>query len=106
MITNTKTTLNLAQKWQLLKTAVSSCFSSKTKKLYWYDCQFYYKKKGADLYCVDFNMQVGLVQQNEILKGRIVKKLVGFRVKEFPKKVLDNGIFYFKINAYLGHFSK
>lgn len=106
MIINIKPTSKLAQKWQLIKTAVSSCFSSTPKKLHWYDCQFYYKKKGADLYCVDFNMQIGLVKQNEILKSRIVKKLVGFRVKEFPKKVLDNGTFYFKINAYLGHFSK
>ncbi len=106
MNTDTKETSNLAQKWQLLKTAVSSCFSSKPKKLHWYDCQFYYKKKGADLYCVDFNMQVGLVNQNEILKGRVVKKLVGFRVKDFPKKLLDNGVFYFKVNSYLGRFSK
>jgi len=106
MITDKKQTLNLAKKWQLLKTAVSSCFSSKSKKLHWYDCQFYYKKKGADMYCVDFNIQVGFVEQNEILKGRRVRKLVGFRVEELPKKVLDNGVFYFKINAYLGHFSK
>lgn len=86
--------------------SVSSCFSSKQKKLHWYDCQFYYKKKGADMYIVDFNTQVGLVNQKDILKARIIKKLVGSRVSEFPKKVLDNGVFYFKINAYLGHFSK
>ena len=80
MFTNTKQTLNLAQKWQLIKTAVSSCFSSKQNKLHWYDCQFYYKKKGADMYIVDFNTQVGLVNQKDILKARIVKKLVGSRV--------------------------
>lgn len=106
MNTSTRLFLKFKHKWQLLITAVSSCFSSKSKKLHWYDCQFYYKKKGADSYCVDFNMQIGLLKQNEILKGRIVKKLVGFRVRKFPKKVLDNGVFYFKINAYLGHFSK
>lgn len=86
--------------------AVSSCFSRKPKKLYWYDCQFFYKKKGADMYIVDFNSQVGFLEQKDILNARKVKKLTGFRVKEFPKKVLDNGNFYFKINAYLGHFSK
>jgi hypothetical protein len=86
--------------------AVSSCFSSKPPKLHWYDCQFYYKKKGADMYCVDFNLQVGFVNQKDILNGRKVKKLTGYRVEEFPKKVLDNGLFYFKINAYLGQFSK
>lgn len=106
MNTNIKTTANLAKKWQLLKTAVSSCFYSKTQKLYWYDCQFYYKKKGADLYCVDFNAQVGFVNQKDILNARKVKKLTGYRIKEFPKRVLDNGNFYFKINSYLGHFSK
>ena len=106
MFTNTKQTLNLAQKWQLIKTAVSSCFSSKQTKLHWYDCQFYYKKKGADLYCVDFNAQVGLVNQKDILNARKVKRLTGYRIKEFPKRVLDNGNFYFKINSYLGHFSK
>ena len=103
---NTKLTLNLKQRWQLLKTAVNRCFSPKPKKLHWYDCQFYYKKKGADLYCVDFNCQVGFINPNEILKCRKVKKLVGSRIENLPKRVLDNGDFYFKINSYLGRFSK
>jgi hypothetical protein len=85
---------------------VSSCFSSKQQKLYWYDCQFFYKKKGADMYIVDFNLQVGFKEQKDILNTRKVKKLAGYRVSKFPKKVLDNGDFYFKINAYLGHFAK
>ena len=79
MIINTKQTFNLKLKWQLIKTAVSSCFSSKPKKLHWYDCQFYYKKKGADLYCVDFNAQVGFVNQKDILNARKVKKINGLQ---------------------------
>ena len=75
-------------------------------KLHWYDCQFFYKKKGADSYCVDFNTQVGLVNQKDILNVRTVKKLTGYRIKKFPKRVLDNGDFYFKINSYLGYFKK
>lgn len=98
--------LKLKTKILLLQTYVSSCFSSKPKKYYWYDCQFFYKQKGADMYCVDFNTQIGLVNQKDILNGRLVKKLTGYRVSEFPKKLLENGVFYFKINAYLGHFSK
>lgn len=96
----------LKTKIHLLQSYVNSCFSPKPPKLHWYDCQFYYKKKGADMYCVDFNLQVGFVNQKDILNGRKVKKLTGYRVGEFPKKVLDNGLFYFKINAYLGQFSK
>ena len=96
----------LKTKILLLQTYVSSCFSSKPTKLHWYDCQFFYKKKGADMYIVDFNIQVGFVEQKDILNARKVKKLIGYRVAEFPKKVLDNGVFYFKINAYLGQFSK
>lgn len=98
--------LKLKTKILLLQTYVSRCFSSKTKKYYWYDCQFFYKQKGADLYCVDFNMQIGLTNQNEILKCREVKKLVGYRIEALPKKLLKNGVLYFKINAYLGQFSK
>ena len=96
----------LKTKIHLLQSYVSSCFSSKPKKYHWYDCQFFYKQKGADLYCVDFNMQIGLLKQNEILKDRIVKKTIGFRIEALPKKLLKNGVFYFKINAYLGQFSK
>ncbi len=58
------------------------------------------------MYCVDFNVQVGFVEQKDILNARKVKKLTGYRVSEFPKRVLDNGSLYFKINAYLGHFAK
>jgi hypothetical protein len=64
------------------------------------------RKKGADMYIVDFNLQVGFKEQKDILNTRKVKKLAGYRVSKFPKKVLDNGDFYFKINAYLGHFAK
>tara|TARA_R110000782_G_C14451024_1_gene372115 strand:- start:183 stop:464 length:282 start_codon:yes stop_codon:yes gene_type:complete len=79
---------------------------NRSEKLHWYDCQFFYKKKGADMYIVDFNAQVGFKEQKDMLNARKVKKLIGYRVAEFPKKVLDNGVFYFKINAYLGNFSK
>ena len=96
----------LKNKILLLQTYVSSCFSSKPKKYHWYDCQFFYKQKGADMYCVDFNMQIGLVNQSEILELRAVKKIVGYRIEALPKKLLKNGTFYFKINAYLGQFSK
>ena len=42
MITKTKPTLNLAKKWQLLKTAVMRCFS---------EIKYFFRNRKYDVYC-------------------------------------------------------
>jgi len=84
----------------------NNIFKSKEVKYYWYDCQFFYKQKGADMYVADFNIMLGFINQRDILNTRKVKKLASHKFKEFPKRILHNGNFYYKVNSYLGHFSK
>jgi hypothetical protein len=55
---------------------------------------------------VDYSVQIGLLNQYEILQSRKVKKLASDSVKDFPKHLLKNGFIYYKAECYLGHFSK
>jgi hypothetical protein len=50
MITDTKTTLNLALKWQLLKTAVMRCFSN-SLELWGIKIKRIFRNRKYDVYC-------------------------------------------------------
>jgi hypothetical protein len=105
MVTNTKTNSNLAKKWQLLKTAVSSCFTSKSTNRHWFEVRYIYNKNGFKQF--DFVSQVGLVSLDTTLDRRQLKKITT-PLHKIPKvkKMLCNGQFDVEIICYLGRFSK
>ena len=76
------------------------------QRLHWYQITVYYKCKNDNTARVDYTVQIGLLNKYEILQARKVKKLAGDSVKDFPKHLLKNGWIYYKVECYLGRFSK
>jgi len=73
---------------------------------YWYDVNFKYKSKNG-ITVFDFNLQVGVLKQSDILNSRLIKQSIHYK-KWYNqiKKYMDNGTLTIDRISYLGCFKK
>lgn len=98
--------------WKNIRNAPTFIPENKEGAFHWYQVRLLYRRKGDMNPTFDFQTQIGLTNQKDILNARILKKtLPPLHKSNNPwvkaiKQYLNNGILYTELICYLGHFSQ
>lgn len=77
-----------------------------TKKRYWYAVRFVYKTKKLSK-LIDWQLQIGLEKQADILNPRGIKRLIPpLHKHQTIRHLLQNGILTVEIECFLGYFKQ
>lgn len=98
--------------WKNIRDKPTFIPENKEGAFHWYQVRILYRRKGDMNPTFDFQTQIGLTNQKDILNARILKKTLPPLHKsnnpwvKATKQYLNNGILYTEIICYLGYFSK
>jgi hypothetical protein len=98
--------------WKNIRNKPTFIPDNKEGALHWYQVRLLYRRKGDMNPTFDFQTQIGLTNQKDILNARILKKTLPPLHKsnnpwvKATKKFLNNGILYTELICYLGYFSE
>lgn len=96
--------------WKNIRNKPTFIPDNKEGAFHWYQVRLLYRRKGDMNPTFDFQTQIGLTNQKDILNARILKKtLPPLHKSKNPwvkatKQYLNNGILYTELICYLGHF--